>query len=59
MTNEFKNINSNAIANTSDSDEKVEERSCFLRGGTIAALWNTIMNYFDKESVMEQNMVRY
>ena len=38
MNDKLKSANSNVIVNTSDSGEEVEKRSCFLKGGTLAAL---------------------
>ena len=54
MTNKLKSTNSNVIVNTSDSGEKVETGSFFLKGGTFTALWSTIANYVDRECMFEQ-----
>ena len=48
INNKFKSINSNFIENTLDSGEEAEEGNCFLKGGTITALWNTIVSHVDK-----------
>ena len=39
--------NNNVIIITSDSGEEIEDRSWFLKGGAVAALWSSIVNYFE------------
>ena len=38
----------------SDSGEEVEHGKRFLKGGTLTALWNTVVNYADTENMYEQ-----
>ena len=45
MTHRLKNINNNVIINNSDSGEEVEDESCFIKGGTLTALWSSIGCY--------------
>ena len=54
MTFRLKNANRNVIINNSDSGEEVEDSSWFLKGGTLTALWNSIVNYVDADCMKKR-----
>ena len=43
--------------NASDSGEETENSSWFLKGRTITASWNSIVNYVEVESMHKQEHV--
>ena len=54
ITYELKNANKNVVINKSDSGEEAEDRRWFLKGGTLTALWSSIVNYVDTECTHKQ-----
>ena len=54
MINKLKLMNNNIIVNNPDSDEDVEEVSCFPKGSAFAAFFSNVFNYADVECMHEQ-----
>ena len=40
--------------NDSDDREEAEDRSLFLKGGTLTALWSSIVNHADADFMCKQ-----
>ena len=55
MKNKIKNVNSNVILNTSNSDEVVKYDKSFLKGVNFLSLQNAVVNYAEIETIHEQN----
>ena len=53
IENKLKSITSKIYLNTSDSKETLDRNKSFLKGGTMTAIWNDVVNYIKIEECTE------